>query len=154
MYVGNLTQWGSEVQYVPSVAALWVQYLGKLDFDSLEPGRHDLGNGNFMNVDVSDTAPAETRNMEAHRDYMDIQVLVEGHENIGYQPVNKAGEVVSHEDGSDNWFYRPDIAKDMVIPMVPRETYAVFTPADGHRCLCAPAGTGETVKKVILKVKL
>ena len=31
-------------------------------------------------------------------------------------------------------------------------TYAVFTPADGHRCLCAPDGQGKAIKKAILKI--
>lgn len=154
MFVGNLKQWEKELAYVPTAAKAWVQYVGNLDLDSLTPGRHDLDKGCYFNVDVVTTAAADTRNMEAHEQYIDIQVLLDGHEQIGYQPVTQIGPVISHEEGSDNWFYRPDTTKDLIIPMVPRETYAIFTPADGHRCLCAPNGAGETIKKVILKVKV
>lgn len=154
MYVGNIHQWTADEPFIPAITVPWVRMLAALDYDSLTPGRHDLGEGTFMNVDVSETAPAATRNMEAHHDYIDIQFLLSGHEEIGYQPLCQAGDVVAHEEGSDNWFYQPDVTKDTVIPMVPQGTFAIFTPADGHRCLCAPTGTGETICKVIIKVKL
>ena len=154
MYLASLRQWQADMPYVPAVTAPWLEKLAHLDVASLTPGRHDLGNGNFMNVDVPETAPAATRQMEAHRAYIDIQLLLTGQEHIGYQPVSQAGPVVAHEEGSDNWFYRPDVTKDIVIPMVPLETVAIFTPADGHRCLCAPDGVRQTICKVIMKIKV
>lgn len=154
MYTGSLTQWKNELPFVPEGVAPWLEMLAGLRLDELTPGRHELGGGNFMNVDLSETGPADLRNMEAHRQYIDIQVLLEGEENIGYQPLCRAGRVVSHEEGSDNWFYRPDVSGDIIIPMVPKETFAIFTPADGHRCLCAPDGGHKPVRKVIVKVKI
>ena len=55
MFVGNLKQWEMELSYVPTAAKAWVQYLGKLDLDSLTPGRHDLDKGCYFNVDVVTT---------------------------------------------------------------------------------------------------
>lgn len=154
MYIGNLKQWQKDVPFVPAQTAKWIEQLANLDVTTLTPGRHDLGDGNFMNVDVPTTGPAATRKMEAHHDYIDIQLLVSGDETIGYQPVTQAGPVVAHEEGSDNWFYQPPVEKDMVIPMTPCETFAIFTPADGHRCLCAPDGKSQTIRKVIMKIKV
>lgn len=154
MYIGNLRQWQQDMLYAPTVTAPWLEKLGQLNFQTLTPGRHELGNGNFMNVDVPETAPATTRHMEAHRAYIDIQLLLTGQEQIGYQPVSQVGPVVAHEEGSDNWFYNPDVTKDIVIPMIPLETVAIFTPADGHRCLCAPDGMGQVIRKVIMKIKV
>ena len=90
--------------------------------------------------------------MEAHRDYIDVQYVLEGEENIGWQPLCQAGPVVDDSRAdSDAWFYNPDVADDTVIAMTPG-TYAIFTPADGHRCLCAPDGEGKAIKKAILKL--
>lgn len=154
MYIGNLQQWRQEVPFVPPQTARWLEFLAGLDVTTLTPGRHELGGRHFMNVDDSRTAPAAERNMEAHRRYIDIQLLLTGRECIGYQPLIQAGPVVAHEDGSDNWFYRPDTAKDILLPMVPQQTIAIFTPADGHRCLCAPDGVGGDVRKVIMKINV
>lgn len=154
MYIGNLQQWRQDLPFVPPQTARWIETLAGLDIAALTPGRHELGSGNFMNVDLSVTAPAATRQMEAHRQYIDIQLLVTGREWIGYQPITQAGPVVAHEEGSDNWFYRPNVAKDIHIPMVPQQRIAIFTPADGHRCLCAPDGSGEEIRKVIMKIRV
>ena len=86
MYVGNLKQWEKEIPYVPAGVAKWIEKLASYDLASLEPGRHELGDGNYMNVDVGETHPAAERTMEAHREYIDIQTVIEGDEIIGYQP--------------------------------------------------------------------
>ena len=153
MYVGNLKQWEKEIPYVPAGLAQWIEKLASYDLASLEPGRHDLGGGNYMNVDVGETHPAAERTMEAHRDYIDIQTVIAGDEIIGYQPILNAGAVVEDRSASDAWVYNPSLDDDTVIRMVPG-TFAVFTPADGHRCLCAPDGTGKPIKKAIMKIRI
>ena len=153
MYVGNIKQWEKELPYVPAGLAPWIEKLASLDLASLAPGRHDFGGGNFMNVDVGETKPASERTMEAHRDYIDIQIVIEGDEIIGYQPIADAGPVVEDRSASDAWFYDPPLEGDTKICMVPG-AFAIFTPADGHRCLCAPDGAGKAIKKAIMKIRV
>lgn len=152
MIVGNISQYGDESRFLPEYIRPWIEKLASLDLAHLEAGRHELAGLNYMNVDVTKTAPASERLMEAHRAYIDIQYVIDGEENIGWQPLCRAGEVVDDSRAdSDAWFYNPDLADDTVIKMLPG-TYAVFTPADGHRCLCAPDGKGRAIKKAILKI--
>lgn len=153
MYVGNLKQWEKDIPYVPAGLAQWIEKLASYDLTALEPGRHELGDGNYMNVDVGETYPAAERTMEAHRAYIDIQTVIEGEEIIGYQPIIHAGSVVEDRSASDAWFYNPRLEDDTLIRMVPG-TFAVFTPADGHRCLCAPDGRGGAIKKAIMKIRI
>ena len=87
MFLGNLDQWEEDAQYVPAYIRPFIEMLAHVDFDTLETGRHDLGNGNYMNVDESMTAPAGERKTECHSRYIDIQVLVGGSEYIGWQPL-------------------------------------------------------------------
>lgn len=151
MYVGNLKQWKQEVPYMPAGMAQWIEKLASYNLTELEPGRYELGNGHYMNIDAGRTYPAAERTMEAHRQYIDIQTVIEGDEVIGYQPIVHAGSVVEDRSASDAWFYNPNLAKDTLIRMVPG-TFAIFTPADGHRCLCAPDGSGKAIKKAIMKI--
>lgn len=153
MYVGNIKQWQKETAYLPLKLAPWIEKLASLDIQHLAPGRHELGNGNYMNVDETETAPAEQRKMEAHRAYIDIQMGIEGSEYIGYQPVVNAGKVVEDRSSADAWFYNPALAADTPIHMQ-EGTFAVFTPADGHRCLCAPDGISRPIRKVIMKIRI
>ena len=131
MYVGNLKQWEKEIPYVPAGLARWIEKLASYDLASLAPGW----------------------TMEAHREYIDIQTVIAGDEIIGYQPILNAGAVVEDRSASDAWFYNPSLDDDTVIRMVPG-TFAVFTPADGHRCLCAPDGEGKPIKKAIMKIRI
>ena len=154
MYIGNLAQWREECRTLPSFIVPWITYLAGQDLLALPVGRHELPDGNYLNIDEAETAPAVRRKMEAHCRYVDIQLLLEGTENIGYQPISDAGPVTEERCGADARFYEPPVADDLVISMVPKKTIAVFFPTDGHRCLCSPVGTGATVRKAILKVRL
>lgn len=152
MFVGNIRQWDKEKKFLPVYLQPWLEKLASLDKEKLTPGRHELGGPHYMNVDLSQTAPAKERLLEAHREYIDIQYVLEGEENIGWQPLFQAGAVVDDSRAAnDAWFYNPPVEKDVVISMQPG-TYAVFTPTDGHRCLCAPQGQGQAIKKAILKI--
>ena len=153
MYVGNISQWQKEAAYLPTQLVPWIEKLASLDIQKLTPGRHELEDGNYMNVDVTETAPANQRNMEAHRSYIDIQMVIEGSEIIGYQPVCKAGDIVEDRSASDAWFYQPPVSADTKIHMG-TGTFAIFTPADGHRCLCAPDGMSRPIRKIIMKIKI
>jgi YhcH/YjgK/YiaL family protein len=107
-----------------------------------------------MNVDEAMTHPAEEGKMEAHRQYIDIQYVITGDEVIGWQPLCNAGDVVDDSHAAnDAWFYDPDYRHDSCIRMTPG-TFAIFTPADGHRCLCAPDGAGRPIRKVIMKIHI
>lgn len=152
MFVGNIRQWEKEKKFLPPYLQPWLEKLAQLDTAALTPGRHELGGAHYFNVDLSQTAPAGERLMEAHHDYIDIQYVLEGEENIGWQPIFQAGQVVDDSRAAnDAWFYNPPVENDTVIAMTPG-TYAIFTPADGHRCLCAPRGSGQQIKKVIFKI--
>ena len=154
MYVGNIQQWKEDTAMVPSFLQPWIEKLAELALlppEILTTGRHDLTGPHYFNVDESQTAPAADRPIEAHQQYVDIQFLLEGAEDIGWQPLFDAGQVQSSQPEKDLWFYDGSPEKDAVIHMTPG-TFALFSPADGHRTLCAPDGTGAGVRKIIMKI--
>jgi YhcH/YjgK/YiaL family protein len=154
MYVGNLEQWQKDAAYIPAPLLPWIEKLAALDVQSLKTGRHELGGLHYMNVDETVTGPVEQRLMEAHRQYIDIQYVIEGDEFIGWQPLCKAGAVVDDSRAAnDAWFYNPDWKKDSTI-LMKAGIFAIFTPADGHRCLCAPQGIVKPIRKAIMKIHI
>ncbi|EPP18096.1 hypothetical protein NM10_04811 [Megasphaera sp. NM10] len=86
MFVGNISQYEKESRFLPEYIRPWIEKLSSLVKSDLNPGRHTFDTVNYMNVDVTETAPASQRLMEAHRDYIDVQYVLEGEENIGWQP--------------------------------------------------------------------
>jgi len=55
--------------------------------ESLEPATHPLSDGNRFMVQAGTTKPAEGRDLEAHRRYLDIQYILEGKEVVGWAPL-------------------------------------------------------------------
>ena len=154
MYIGDLKQWEREEDNLPDYIKPWLQKLASARLDALPPDRYDLGNGNYLNIDEAVTLPAMRRQTECHRLYADVQILLEGEEIIGWQPLCDLGEMTEDNGAKDAYFYNPPVEKDRKIVMRRKRTFVVFFPSDGHRCLCAPTGGSGAVRKAVLKVKL
>ena len=127
---GNLKHWSS----APGIKGLErpFEYLARTDLAALPLGRTDIeGDDVYVVVSEAETRPPEQVRFEAHRRYIDIQLVVRGQESIGYAP---AASLVSAEPY--------DAAKDIEFFGVPQESaalalragdFVVFAPGDGHR---------------------
>ena len=113
------------------------------------PATHPLPNGNKFIVQQGTTKPVEGRQLEAHRAFLDIQLILEGGETVGWAPVDTltpAGEFNTEKDAGmytgtcDCLFIRPGYC------------YVVF-PEDAHM----PGSHVDTpvdYKKIVVKLKV
>ncbi len=119
--------------------------------DGPELGRHLLeGDDLFIVVVEAETEATEKRPVEFHNEYIDIQVLLEGHEVIGWghKPHNEVSEDMLVEK---DVAFTQEIAEETFIELMPFD-FAIFYPGELHRPLCAaPSGTA-TCRKAIVKV--
>ena len=130
MVHGNIKTWSS----TPGIKGLEraFEYLSRADLASLPLGRTDIeGDDVYVLISEGETKPPEQVRFEAHRRYIDIQLVVLGQEAIGVVPLAGLATVEPY-----------DAAKDIAFFAAPRESaplelrageFAVFTPADGHR---------------------
>lgn len=90
----------------------------------------------------------EQARIEAHRRYIDIQIAVEGIEEMGWVDVGNCGEVVTpYNPDKDVEFYAGPVSNWFFV--APGQ-YAIFFPEDGHQ-----PGVGQgTLKKIVVKVLL
>lgn len=153
MYAGNIRQWETEVQALPEWLRPWIKELASLHTSLLKPGRYELPGANFFNIDEVMTENASARKIEAHRSYIDIQMVLAGREYIGWQPLCHSGKVVEARPDDDIWFYDGSYEDDTQVLMTPG-TFAIFLPGDGHRPLCAPHGLCGPVRKIIMKIHI
>lgn len=87
---------------------------------------------------------------EAHRDYIDIQYLIDGAETICCLPVDKVEEKVPYNKEKDIAFF--DSKERPVELKIGNGFFAIFYPQDGHKpqlCVDKPM----MVKKIVLKIK-
>ena len=115
-----------------------------------ENGRHEAsGDDAYIMVSEYETNPVnEERRFETHREYIDIQLLLEGREVIGF---------AKREDLDVTDEYRPDyelygMIDDFDRVVLEKGKFVVIYPNEPHAPGLA-AGAPERVKKVVVKVK-
>jgi len=121
------------------------EYLQKSDLKSLAAGKYTLENGVYFMVQRYATKPAEEGKWEAHRKYIDIQLVLEGHEKMGYAPINGLKETTVYEEDSDVQFFEGEGS----MLQVPAGSFCVFFSEDVHMPCIRGA---EEVSKIVVKI--
>jgi len=96
-----------------------------------------------------ETVPGEERVFEAHREYLDIHIMVDGSEGVEIAPP-EALEALSQREGKDFYTYRGEAHYRLAL--APEDFLVVF-PNDAHR-IKMQLERPETVSKVVFKVRL
>ena len=107
---GNIRNWSS----TPGIQGLEraFEYLARTDLAALPLGRTDIeGDDVYVLLSEGETRPPEQVQFEAHRRYIDIQLVVRGQEAIGVAPAAALTTIT-----------RYDAAKDIEFFAVPRES--------------------------------
>lgn len=150
MLIGDLTRADFKLG-LPKVITETCEYLKGLDLEKLEVGRHDITDRIYMNVMEPELADAACKKAELHHNYLDIQVLIRGVENIEvgvtYPDLNKYEAY--HED--DDYQLTQDIDNKSTITLVPN-MFAVFYPYEPHKPCCNVNGQSAKIKKLVVKV--
>jgi YhcH/YjgK/YiaL family protein len=130
---------------------LGFEFLRRPDLAELAPGRYDIdGDRVYAMVLKNDGRGHDGCKREAHRDYLDIQYVISGVDEIGYKPIadchqpqgeyDPAKDVVLFDDEPDAW-----------IAVGPGQ-FVILWPKDMHAPLGAP--TDALLHKVVVKVRV
>lgn len=136
----------------PKVFVKALTFLTTHDFTTMEPGRLTIqGTMMYANLDIVHTKAYKNSKPEQHQDYIDVQYIVRGREDMGfYTDRHIHAPIESHPD-KDCWFYANDLPDEGIVHAVPG-SYAIFFPSDIHRPLLAPNDQPEPVLKVVVKI--
>ena len=117
--------------------------------ESMEPATYPLSGGNKVLVQKVTTKAWETSQLEAHREFLDIQYIVKGKEMVGWAPVDTLTPAGEFNTAKDKGMYTGENA-----PMAIAEGYCyVVYPEDAH----APSvhmDEAHEVSKVVIKLKV
>ena len=118
------------------------------DLATLEPGRIVLqGDDIFVSVNRQDAQTREQAPIEAHKEYIDIQVPISADEEMGFVSVSYMPEPsVPYNQERDAAFY-PGLCDTYL--NVRKGMFVVFFPGEGH----APAITCSGILKLIVKIR-
>ena len=154
MIYGHIDAKETEAAYSATIRKA-LHILRTTDVSDMKHGKYPIdGDKLILQVNEIATGPKETKKPEVHKQYIDVQYMVHGHELIGFYPDKKDGLVLEdHYDDNDVLFYqeRSDV-NEIMLPMTDG-CYAIFFPEDVHRP-CCQMNEAEDVKKIVLKVRV
>jgi YhcH/YjgK/YiaL family protein len=136
-----------------------IDYALSTDFAPMEPGKYDIDGVNALAI-VNEymTKPSSACDLESHREYADIQIMIAGEEKFGYIPLTDQEPSIPFRADNDVAFYSlPERTRGgegslNYITLYPGQ-FIIFFPSDIHQPeLFTRQPT--LVKKVVIKVKV
>ena len=122
-------------------------YIRNTDLYALTPGRYHIAGDDL--IAIVECVPGRTREMarlEAHRRYIDIQLVLDGIDEMGWKPLADCHNPVSDYSREKDIQFFHDAPVAWVA--TPPGHFCIFFPEDAHAPLVA---TGE-IRKVIFKI--
>ena len=121
------------------------------DFDiKTADGRYEIDTrGAYMMVSSYQTTPAEKRLFEAHQEFIDVQVVLEGQERADVAVAEKLEIATPYSLEKDVMTLKPPAKFSSVI--LKPGYFAVFYPQDIHRPGCNLNGS-SSIRKLVFKI--
>jgi YhcH/YjgK/YiaL family protein len=120
------------------------------DFTNTPDGKYAVDSDRLYIVQRYKTKPA-TDKIEAHRKYIDIQLVVKGPEQIGYEPLHQLKTHTPYNEEKDVEFFFAD--GDITFLNMTEGSFAIFWPSDAHMPGCQANESGEVIK-VVFKIRI
>lgn len=148
MIVSNLTN-SRRIENLHPLFKTLFDYVKTHDLLHAEPGRIEIDGDNlFINNVSPECTTREKQLLELHRDYIDIHILLEGRETIGWKAIEDlTSETKPYEKEGDCALYSD--TPTAFVDLLPGQ-FAIVYPEDPH----APAIGKGRIRKLIAKVKL
>lgn len=139
-----------EFPYIEQAVMECFEYAKKHDLAAFEKGSHEIdGERLFVNIVEYTTTTPEERFWEAHKNYLDVHLMLHGNEQIDLNFIQ-------------NMEQKDFVEKDDFLPLEGPKNASVILrdgdflicyPSDGHRTAVAVDGP-EAIKKAIFKVRI
>ena len=123
-------------------------FLEKNSLNTQEEGRYPLL-GEDVFVSISRYKTQADKSFEAHKQYIDIQMVLEGSEYIEWSPLSKTQTKTTYDRDKDIIFLSGAGQKLEATPNL----FFIFFPEDAHKP-GLPIHTPEHVKKAVFKIKV
>lgn len=114
-------------------------------------GKNEINGENlFFNLQICQTKILSDCFFEGHKDYIDIHIVIDGEENIGYSPKESLREKTEYNkeadfqvlEGEEEYRYKMD-----------KDNFIMFFPDEPHMPLISTKEVPKSLKKVVFKIK-
>ena len=125
------------------------EFIRNTDLNALEPGVHHIIDKQlFVIVEEANGRTREEAKLECHRRYIDIQLVLEGVDEMGWKPLadchqplddyNEERDIRFFNDKADSWI------------STPTNSFCIFFPDDAH----APLVSSGKIRKLVFKIEV
>ncbi|MEG1931691.1 MAG: YhcH/YjgK/YiaL family protein [Pygmaiobacter sp.] len=126
-----------------------LRYLRETDFAALPDGQYDIDGENVFANLMTYTTKETNDTPEGHKDYIDLQYLISGHEQIGVGRLDQMTECVEAHPERDIWLYH-----GATEPLTLGDgLFMLLWPDDVHAPAIAPTVPGAA-RKCIIKIRV
>ena len=123
------------------------EFLRGTDLKALAPGKHAVdGERIFAIVEACAARTRAEAKLECHRRYIDIQLVLEGIDEMGWKPVAACVDPATDYDAARDIRFFNDPPSSWIA--TPPGAFCLFFPDDAHAPL---VGTGM-IRKVVVKI--
>ncbi len=122
-------------------------FLRNTDLKALAPGKHVIQDEQLFVI--AEACAGRTRaeaKLECHRRYIDIQLVLEGVDEMGWKPVAACGDPATDYDAARDIRFFNDAPSSWIA--TPPGSFCLFFPEDAH----APLVSGGLIRKVVMKI--
>ena len=131
-----------------------IEYIQSGKYKNGVPGKNTIEgideNEVYFNFDTGVTQTEDKRFFEGHKRYIDIHLIVEGKEQIGYSSRSEVVRTIPWDREKDFEGYEGSIDHKFLMT---DDTFIMFFPEEPHITLLQVDEKPEEIKKVIFKVK-
>lgn len=149
MLIGNIHQL-EDYPFLSEAVKRCFSYAKQHNLEACAPGRYEIdGQRLYVKIEEYETEAITGRLWEAHKNYLDVQLLLEGCEQIDINFTEQMNEVeyLPKED-----ILRIEGEKRMSLILAAGD-FAIFFPHDAHRSHMAPDHP-QKIKKAVFKVRI
>ena len=123
------------------------EFIRNTDLNALVAGVHQIIDKQlFVIVEEAQGRSRAEAKLECHRKYIDIQLVLEGTDEMGWKPLADCRQPVSDYSAERDIQFFSDAADAWI--STPAHAYCIFFPQDAH----APLVSTGKIRKVIFKI--
>ena len=151
MIFGNISYENSNAS-MPEALKKCIEYAKANKLIDFEKGSHVIDGENlFVNIVEYDTTVKEERFWEAHREYLDVHLMLRGNERIALNFIENLEQREYQADGDFLPLDGDNVNAEVVLS---DGDFLVCYPEDAHMTALKAGEEKETIKKAIFKVKI
>lgn len=129
-----------------------ITFLHAQNLTELATGRYEIqGEQIFANVMEFTTTLPETKQAEAHQEYLDFQVLIKGQERIYFGRSQHQHPISQTYNAKDDYWLISNIKDEANVVLDEAGCFAIFFTGEPHKPGCI-AHKPQEIKKIVIKI--